>query len=128
VYELLLLIIFWLVVVPGVPVIIEVIVTGSRTANLSWQEGVTPNPLNPPILNFAIYLNGSLMINTMNTSIILNTLTPFTDYKVTVAARNRIGLSNMSNPVLFMTAEEGTCYIPLTKMHKIKVSCKYLID
>jgi len=43
----------------------------------------------------------------MNTSIVLNTLTPFTGYKVTVAARNRIGLSDMSNPVLFMTAEEG---------------------
>ena len=94
-------------VVPGAPSIITIVVTGSRAANLSWQEGVAPNPQNPVILSFAVYLNDSLIINTMATSVVLSSLTPFTDYKVIVAARNRIGISNMSTPVLFMTEEEG---------------------
>ena len=83
-----------------------VVVTGSRGAIVSWQEGVQPNPVNPVIQRFEVHLNGQL-ISSLMTEIVLNTLTPFTDYEATVAARNRIGISNISNPVLFMTEEEG---------------------
>jgi len=48
-----------------------------------------------------------MIISTMATTAVLNFLTPFVDYEVTVAARNAIGISIMSDPVLFMTEEEG---------------------
>ena len=94
-------------VAPNTPVNITAFATGSRTANVLWQEGIPPNPVNPAILAFEVYLNGSMIISTMATTIVLNFLTPFVDYEVTVAARNTIGISIMSDPVLFMTEEEG---------------------
>jgi len=94
--------------VPSAPINLIVTETGSRTANASWQEGVPPSPVNPAILSFAVYVNDSLVANTSNTSIALGFLNPFTDYQVTVAARNRIGIGNLSNPSSFMTREEGT--------------------
>jgi len=94
------------IVEPSAPVDIMTNVTGSRTATVSWKEGVPPNPLNPAILEFEVYLN-NLVVNVMNTTVVLNSLTPFSDYNVTIAARNQIGISSMSNPVSFVTKEEG---------------------
>ena len=95
------------VVVPSAPISVTANVTGSRNASVSWQEGVLPNTFSPPNLNFEVYLNGSLVNITNSTTVVLNSLSPFTDYKVTVVARNRIGISNISNPTLFMTKDEG---------------------
>ncbi|XP_065910088.1 uncharacterized protein [Dysidea avara] len=93
-------------VVPSAPISVTANVTGSRNASVSWQEGVLPNTFSPPNLNFEVYLNGSLVNITNSTTVVLNSLSPFTDYKVTVVARNRIGISNISNPTLFMTKDE----------------------
>jgi len=94
-------------VVPSTPVNLTAAAAGSRTATVSWQEGVPINSVNPAILNFEIYLNDSLIKSTMNTTVVVNNLTPFTRYNINVAARNRIGISNMSKSTLFMTEEEG---------------------
>jgi len=96
-----------LVVVPSAPVNLTAAVAGSRTVIVSWQEGVPINSVNPAILNFEIFLNDSLINSLLNTTVVISTLTPFTGYKITVAARNRIGISNMSNSALFVTEEEG---------------------
>ena len=97
----------FLLVVPSTPVNLAATVGGSRTITASWQEGVPLNPVNTAILSFEVYLNDSLITSILDTTVVLDFLTPFTDYRLTVAARNRIGTSNMSNPVVFMTDEEG---------------------
>ena len=95
------------VVVPSAPISITANVTGSRNTSVFWQKGALPSPFSPPILDFEVYINDSLHTTTNSTTVFLSLLNPFTDYKVTITARNRVGISNMSNPVLFMTKEEG---------------------
>jgi len=99
------------IVVPSAPISVKANVTGSRNATVSWQEGALQSLFSSPILDFEVYLNGSLHTTTNSTTAFLNFLTPFTNYKVTVTARNRVGISSMSDPVLFMTKEEGKLYI-----------------
>jgi len=106
--------------VPSAPVNLTVVATESRAAVVSWQEGVPPNPVNPVIQRFEVIFNSSLssLITTTSTTIaVLNILTPFTDYIATVAARNRIGISNMSNFVQFMTEEEGKLFLMHSLFH-----------
>jgi len=96
---------------PSSPINIVVIVTGSRTANISWQEGIPSNPENPPTIDYEVLLSNLLTANVSTTSVTLNDdslipLIPFTNYTVTIVARNRIGISNNSEPVTFMTNEE----------------------
>ena len=99
---------------PRSPFNITPLVLGSREANVSWQDGVTPNPEIPPVIDYQVFLNNSLIANVSTTSISLDntallpntTLLPFTKYVVTITARNRIGISNSSEPVTFMTEEE----------------------
>jgi len=91
---------------PSAPVITDIIVSGSRTVNISWQDGMPPIPGNPPVNAYQVSLSNSLIANVSATSVILNTLLPFTNYIVIITAMNRIGISNSSEPVLFMTDEE----------------------
>ena len=91
---------------PSAPVITDIIVSGSRTVNISWQDGISPIPGNPPVNAYQVSLNNSLISSVSATSVILNTLLPFINYIVTITAMNRIGISNSSEPVLFMTDEE----------------------
>ena len=84
---------------------------GSRTVILSWQDGISPTPGNLPANTFQVLLNNSLTNTVSNTSVTLEGLLPFTSYNVTIVAENRIGISNSSEPVSFMTAEEGMAII-----------------
>ena len=75
-----------------------------------WLPGNLPNPLNPVIIVYSVYLNNSFVNSSTNTRAILSNLTPFTTYIVTVTARNVIGESDMSEPHMFTTMEEGNFY------------------
>ena len=76
-------------------------------ATIMWLPGNLPNPLNPVITVYSVYLNDSFVNSSKSTSAILSNLTPFTTYIVTVTARNVIGESDMSEPHTFTTMEEG---------------------
>ena len=84
---------------------------GSRTVVLSWQDGISATPGNPPANIYQVLLNNSPTITVTNTSVILEGLLPFTSYNITIVAENRIGISNSSEPISFMTAEEGMATI-----------------
>ena len=79
----------------------------SRVANVSWQDGNPPNQGNPLTIDYQVLLNDSFITNVSTTSVFLDRLLPFTNYSVTIIARNKIGFSNSSEPVIFMTHEEG---------------------
>ena len=81
----------------------------SRMATIMWLPGNLPNPLNPLITVYRVYLNlnDSFVNSSTNTRAILSNLTPFTTYIVTVTARNVIGESDMSEPHTYTTMEEG---------------------
>lgn len=81
----------------------------SRTATIMWEDGPLPNPVNPPIVEYEVFLNGSSVGTTEfseSRTFILTSLTPFTNYIVTVRATNRVGNSEMSQPYVFNTMEE----------------------
>ena len=83
----------------------------SRMSTIMWLPGVLPNPRNPVITVYSVYLNDSFVKNSStNTRAILSNLTPFTTYIMTVTARNVIGESDMSEPHMFTTMEEGNFY------------------
>ena len=84
---------------------------GSRTVVLSWQDGLSLTPGNPPADTFQVLLNNSLTITVTSTSVTLEGLLPFTSYNVTIVAENRIGISDSSEPVSFITTEEGMATI-----------------
>ena len=95
--------------VPSAPVNIQRILNGSRTANISWQDGVSSNPGNLPTDSYQVLLLNDSRIVTFNvstTTIFLDQLLPFTNYTITIVARNRIGFSNNSEPFSFVTNEE----------------------
>ena len=83
----------------------------SRAVVLSWQDGISLTPGNPPADTYQVFLSNSLAITVTNTSVALEGLLPFTSYNVTIVAENRIGNSDSSEPVSFMTAEEGMAII-----------------
>ena len=94
---------------PSAPVSIQLIENGSRTANISWQDGVSSNSGNPPTDSYQVVLLNNSRVDTFNvptTSIFFDPLLPFTNYTITIAARNRIGVSNNSEPFSFVTNEE----------------------
>ena len=82
----------------------------SRMATITWLPGILPNPVNPVITVYSVYLNDFFVNSSTNTSAILSNLAPFTTYIVTVTASNVIGESNMSEPHTFTTLEEGNFY------------------
>ena len=84
---------------------------GSRAVVLSWEDGISATPGNPPTDTYQVLLNNSLTITVTSTSVTLEGLLPFTSYNVTIVAENRIGISDSSEPVSFMTAEEGMAII-----------------
>ena len=94
---------------PSSPVNVVVTATGPRTANISWQDGIPPIPGNPPTIAYQVSLNNSrtVNVNAPTTSVSLDMLLPFTNYVVTIVAVNRVGISNSSEPVVFITNEEG---------------------
>ena len=96
---------------PSIPNNITILELGSRTIVLSWEDGISPTPGNPPANTYQILLNNSLVITVSNTLVTLEGLLPFTNYNVTIVAENRIGISDNSEPVFFMTAEEGKVII-----------------
>ena len=94
---------------PSAPVNIQLIENGSRTVNISWEDGVSLNPGNPPADSYQVSLLNNSRIDTFDVStmsIFLDPLLPFTNYTITIVARNRIGLSNNSEPFSFVTNEE----------------------
>ena len=96
--------------VPSAPVNIQLIENGSRTANISWEDGVSSNPDNPPADSYQAFLINNSRIDTFDvstTSIFLDPLLPFTNYTITIVARNRIGFSNSSESFSFVTNEES---------------------
>ena len=99
------------VVVPYAPINVMSGPITSRTADITWQDGDLPNPVNPEIISYrlSLYLNGTLVteVDALLTTTTLTGLIPFTDYVVTVIANNRIGDSVMSLPHSFTTLEEG---------------------
>ena len=97
----------WTLEVPSAPVNVTAMVLGSREANISWQDGISSIHGNPPTLDYQVLLNNSLITNVSTTSIPLDTLLPFMTYGVIIFARNKIGISNSSESVIFMTHEEG---------------------
>ena len=92
---------------PSAPINVVIVKLGSRKVVLSWQDGTSATPGNPPADTYQVLLNNSPTINVTNTSVTLEGLLPFTSYNVTIVAENRIGISDSSEPVSFMTAEEG---------------------
>ena len=95
--------------VPNAPVNIQLIGNGSRTTNITWQDGISPIPGNPPADSYQVsLLNDSLIdiFDVSTTSIFLDLLLPFTNYTITIVARNKIGLGNDSEPFSFVTNEE----------------------
>lgn len=102
---------------------------GSRTVNISWQDGLSPNPGNPPATSYDVLINNSLTVNVSTTSVFLNNpiLLPFTNYSVTIVARNRVGVSNSSEPLLFMTTEARKLNICLPAL-KHRMLNNYLIN
>ena len=96
---------------PSIPNNITILELGSRTIVLSWQDGISPTPGNPSASTYQILLNNSFVITVSNTSVTLEGLLPFINYNVTIVAENRIGISGNSEPVFFMTAEEGKVII-----------------
>ena len=93
------------------PINITILELGSRIIVLSWQDGISLITGNPPVNTYQVLLNNSLVITVSNTSVTLERLLPFTNYNVTIVAENRIGTSDSSEPVFFMTAEEGKAMI-----------------
>ena len=94
---------------PNAPVNLQLIGNGSRTTNITWQDGISPIPGNPPEDSYQVsLLNDSLIdiFDVSTTSIFLDVLLPFTNYTITIVARNRIGFSNDSEPFSFVTNEE----------------------
>ena len=94
---------------PNAPVNIQLVGNGSRTTNITWQDGVPPNPGNPPADSYQVFLLNDSRIDIFDvstTSIFLDPLLPFTNYTITIVARNRIGFSNDSEPFSFVTNEE----------------------
>lgn len=79
----------------------------SRMAVATWEDGTPPNPVNPIITGHDVFLNGELVADNVFRSVTLRGLIPFTDYTVSVVARNRIGDSTAGS-FMFTTLEEGT--------------------
>ena len=95
--------------VPRAPVNIQLIGLGSRVANITWQDGVSPIPGNPPVDFYDVLLfndSSNASFTTFTEFISLNQLLPFTNYSITITAVNRIGSSNDSEPFSFKTNEE----------------------
>ena len=94
---------------PNAPVNIQLVENGSRTTNITWQDGILPIPGNPPADSYQVSLLNDSFIDIFDvstTSIFLDPLLPFTNYTITIAARNRIGFGNDSEPFSFVTNEE----------------------
>ena len=92
---------------PSAPINIVILELGSRTVVLSWQDGILLTPGNPPANIYQVLLDNSLAITVTTSSVTLEELLPFTSYNITIIAENRIGTSESSHPIFFMTAEEG---------------------
>ena len=92
---------------PSAPINIVILELGSRTVVLSWQDGILLTPGNPPANIYQVLLDNSLAITVTTSSVTLEELLPFTSYNITIIAENRIGTSDSSYPIFFMTAEEG---------------------
>ena len=95
--------------VPNAPVNIQLAGNGSRTTNITWQDGISPIPGNPSADSYRVFLLNDSRIDVFDvstTSIFLDPLLPFTNYTITIVARNRIGFSNDSEPFSFVTNEE----------------------
>ena len=111
---------------PNVPVNIQLIENGSRTTNITWQDGISPIPGNPPADSYQVSLLNNSRIDIFDvstTSIFLDPLLPFTNYTITIVARNRIGFSNNSEPFSFVTNEECKFNIYFSVMHTIAQPC-----
>ena len=102
------------IVVPNAPMNVMSESITSRMATIRWQDGALLNPVNPPIIEYTIFLNDSSEGTAQSTTIILNDLIPFTSYTVSVVATNRIGDSAMSQPLKFTTLEEGKIFAQLS--------------
>ena len=96
---------------PSAPINIVILELGSRTVVLSWQDGISPTPGNPPTNTYQVLLDNSLAITVTTSSVTLEELLPFTSYNITIIAENRIGTSDSSDSIFFMTAEEGMAII-----------------
>lgn len=95
------------VVVPSAPIVnVMAQSISSRMAVATWEDGTPPNPVNPNITNYSVLLDGGLVANVTSRSVTLRGLIPFTDYIVSVVARNRIGDSTAGS-FEFTTLEEG---------------------
>ena len=110
--------------VPSAPVNIQLIGNESRTANITWQDGVSSNTSNPPADSYQVLLINDSRIDVFDvstTSLFLDPLLPFTNYTITIVARNRIGFSNDSEPFSFVTNEERKLkiwlYVSIYVMH-----------
>ena len=106
---------FLFVVAPNPPINVMSGSITSRAANITWQDGDLPNPVNPMIELYTLYLNGTQAteVNVSLTTTTLTGLIPFTYYVVTVVANNRIGNSIMSVSHSFTTMEEGKVLLVL---------------
>jgi len=96
--------------VPSSPVSIQLIGLGSRVANITWQDGVSSIPGNPPTEFYDVLLllsdSSAASFIASTTFLSLNQLLPFSNYSITITAVNRIGSSNDSEPFSFITNEE----------------------
>lgn len=113
------------IVVPNPPINVILVSVTARTANIRWQDGELPNPVNPGIMNYTVFLNGSQRNVTVNNAALLTDLLPFTNYTVTIIATNRIGNSDMSTPYMFTTMEEGKSYSQLS--HSFIYGCSTIL-
>ena len=113
---------------PSIPINITILELGSRIIVLSWQDGISLITGNPPVNTYQVLLNNSLVITVSNTSVTLERLLPFTNYNVTIVAENRIGTSDSSEPVFFMTAEEGKAMIRVLQYTDYLLILQYGFD
>ena len=94
-------------VVPSPPINVMSELITSRMASITWKAGILPSLPVLLITEYNVFLNGTLINSNVNRTVTLSDLIPFTTYIVTVTARNAIGDSEMSEPHVFTTMEEG---------------------
>ena len=100
---------FSLALVPDEPTNLTITNITSRSAEISWKDPV--NTGNGTLTRFRIKLkkDGSVIRNITTNKVnkyILNNLTPYTTYEISVVSGNKHGFGKETN-TLFLTSEEG---------------------
>ncbi len=118
-YFKIILVLFYIGLVPDKPTNLTVTNITSRSADVSWLDPVRQGFIYPYISHFWIKLKkeNSLILSITTAKVNeyeINNLTSYTRYEISVAGGNSYGFGE-ETITSFLTSEEGECYIEHAK-------------